>query len=59
MANCRYCTFARFEEGRPVACEMVRVLVTGEHNCIAFDREPGSDDDLGERPEAASNRWTH
>ena len=59
MAECRYCAFARYglhgSESLPhiAGCLLDLVVSPGPHDCPMFEREPGSDDDLGERPEIA------
>jgi hypothetical protein len=54
VAECRYCAFAVFPQDVPPGCEFGLTFRDGRHGCIAFERECGSDDDLGERPEIAS-----
>ena len=53
MAECRYCAFAVYPPDTTPGCELGLRFLGGQHGCIAFEREPGSDDDLGERPEIA------
>ena len=58
MVECKYCAFARYGllRNRPHAeCLLDLSVSPGPHDCPMFEREPGSDDDLGERPEIAPN----
>ena len=47
MAECRYCAFAVYPPDTTPGCELGLRFLDGQHGCIAFEREPGSDDDLG------------
>jgi hypothetical protein len=51
MARCLHCEFLTPPKGQWEArwfCVFGLTVVEGEHQCHAFSREPGSDDDLGE-----------
>ena len=53
MNHCRYCTHLGWPEMDgtawepiPWTCTMGLTVVEGEHACVAFEREVGSDDDM-------------
>ena len=57
MSNCLYCahmTCVPENEARPTwdppnwRCAKGWMLVSGRHGCTDYEREPGTDDDLGE-----------
>jgi hypothetical protein len=58
VAECKYCYFVRlrttYQQATAYECFFRIPIIPGEHQCHLFEREPGSDDDLGERPEIAS-----
>ena len=55
MAECIRCAFARFwlygndTYATVTGCQMNLTPIPGPHDCPMFEREPGSDDDKGER----------
>lgn len=49
MRACAYCRHARLDrrppdDGRLMYCELKRQRVRRDYACVAFEREPGSDD---------------
>lgn len=60
-AHCLYCTWLAHEEPKTGntswerlawKCDAGKTLTRGAHDCSAYQREVGSDDDLGEQENA-------
>ena len=47
MAECKYCAFAVYPPDTTPGCEFQLTFRTEDHPCPLWERECGSDDDLG------------
>ena len=48
MAECRYCAFAVFPQDVSPGCEFGLTFRVEDHPCPLWERECGTDDDLGD-----------
>jgi len=48
MSECKYCAFAVYPVDATPGCEFGLEFQVDDHPCPLWEREAGSDDDLGE-----------
>jgi hypothetical protein len=54
VAECKYCAFAVYPPDTTPGCEFGLTFRVEDHPCPLWEREVGTDDDLGEGAEIAS-----